>query len=167
VLAHDRHTGRPLVADSFGAAVYGSIVVAALLAALRETHVPAGEATVSVISTTFVFWLAHVWSQITGERIHHGRRFDWRHAGEIARTEWPLIEAAFVPAVVLLLGSAGVLSDHGSLSAALVVCGLQLVGWGFVVGWRAYGTWRGALLSAIGDGLLGFALVALETAVLH
>jgi hypothetical protein len=114
-----------------------------------------------------VFWLAHVWSQITGERIYHGRRFTSQLALAIARAEWPLVEAAFGPTVVLLLGWAGVFTDHVALTAALAICGVQLLGWGFVVGKRAYDRWYYAALSAVGNGLLGLTLVVLETIVLH
>jgi hypothetical protein len=114
-----------------------------------------------------VFWLAHVWSQVTGEGIHHGRRFIPQLALEIARAEWPLVEAAFGPTVVLLLGSSGLLSDRSALTGALVICGLQLLGWGFIVGRRAYNHWYYAALSAVVNVALGLTLVALETIVLH
>jgi len=75
-----------------------------------------------------VLWLAHAWAEITGERIHYGTRFAPRLALEIARTEWPLVEAAFGPTVVVFLGRAGLLSDRNALTGALVVCALQLMG---------------------------------------
>jgi hypothetical protein len=114
-----------------------------------------------------VFWLAHVWSQVTGERIYHGTRFAPQLALAIARSEWPLIEAALGPTLVLLLGWAGLVTDHAALNLALAICGLQLVGFGFIVGKRAYNRWYYAALSAVANGLLGLSLVALETIVLH
>ena len=57
--------------------------------------------------------------------------------------------------------------DRTALTAALVVCGIQLVGWGFAVGRRADDRWYQAVLSALANGLLGFTLVALEVRVLH
>jgi hypothetical protein len=155
------------VADSYAAAVYGSIVAAGLVAALRETHASSVASAVSLLSTMGVFWLAHAWAEITGERIHHGRRFAPQLAVEIARSEWPLVEAAFGPTVVLFLGWAGLLSDRNALTAALVVCALQLMSWAFVVGMRAYDRWYYAALGALGNGLLALALVVLESIVLH
>ncbi|MCW2976270.1 MAG: putative integral rane protein [Actinomycetia bacterium] len=122
---------------------------------------------VSLLSTMAVFWLAHVWSQITGERIYRGRRFTSELALAIARSEWPLVEAAFGPTVMLLLGWAGLFTDHVALTVALAICVVQLLGWGFVVGRRAYSRWYYGALSAVANGLLGFALVVLETNVLH
>jgi hypothetical protein len=167
-LAHQRQrAGTPIAADSYAAAVYGSIVAAALVTALRETHASSGESVASLLSTMAVFWLAHVWSQVTGERIHHGTRFAPHLVYEIARAGWPLMEAAFGPTVVLLLGWARLVTDRTALTGALVVCALQLMTWAFVVGRRAYDHWYYAALSALGNGLLGLILVVLETIVLH
>jgi hypothetical protein len=114
-----------------------------------------------------VFWLAHVWSTIVGERIHQGRQFTVRRAAKIARAEWPLIEATFLPVLALLLGWAGALGRNAAVTLALVACILQLFGWGFVVGRRAYDRGLHAVFAGLVDGALGVALVALEIAIIH
>jgi hypothetical protein len=157
----------PHLVDSFAAGVYGSIVAAALVGALREEGASATASVLSLMSTMGVFWLAHVWSQITGERIHHGRRFKRELVVELARAEWPLVEATFGPALILLFGSLGLVSDRAALTGALAICGVQLLAWGFVVGRRAYDQWYYAVLSALSNGVLGVVLVSLETIVLH
>ena len=53
----------------YGAAVYGSVLVAALVAAEFESDVDARAMTLTLFATTIVFWLAHVWSDALGERI--------------------------------------------------------------------------------------------------
>jgi hypothetical protein len=167
LIHRQQQPGVPLVADSFAAAVYGSIVATALLAALREEHASSSASVLSLLSTMGVFWLAHVWSQITGERIQAGGRLAPHVVFDVARNEWPLIEASFGPAVVLLLGWVGLLTDRTALTAALIVCGLQLVTWGFVAGRRAHDRLPFAALSAFVNGFLGLTLVVLETIVLH
>jgi len=159
--------GTPFLADAYAAGVYGSVIATALVAALRKAHEPAFASAVSLLSTMAVFWLAHVWSEITGEQVYRGRKFMPQLALRIARAEWPLVEAAFGPSVVLLLGWVGLLEDETALTAALAICVLQLLGWGFVVGRRAYGRWFYATLSALVNGVLGLTLAALETIVLH
>ena len=121
----------------------------------------------ALLSTMAVFWLVHVWSQIMGERYYRGLHFTTQHGLRIARAEWPLVQTAFAPAAVLLLGTVGILSDGTALVAALVVCGAQLVVWGFVVARRAFDNLFYATLSGLGNGVLGLLLVALETIVLH
>jgi hypothetical protein len=155
-------------ADHYAAAVYGSIVAAALIEAFRGEHAQAETTALAVISTMAVFWLAHVWSAIVGERIHRrGERLGLHRVGEIARAEWPLVEASFAPVAVLILGWIGVLGDNTAEELALIVCIVQLLAWGLIVGLRAYDHWVGALLSAFGNGLLGLMVVSLEVAVLH
>jgi hypothetical protein len=157
----------PHNAGFYAAAVYGSIVGAALISVLREEHSSSQRIALALVSTLAVFWAVHVWSEIIGERIELGIQFSYRHAGEIARKEWPLIEAAFAPTSVLLLGWAGALGDRAAATAALSVCLIQLFAWGLVLGRRAYKRWSTAVLSGIGNGLLGLALVALEIRIVH
>ena len=49
----------------------------------------------------------------------------------------------------------------------MIVCVIQLFGWGLAVGLRAYDHWSGALLSGFANGALGLMVVSLEVAVLH
>ena len=154
-------------ADFYAAAVYGSIVAAALISVLREEHASSLTCAIALLSTLAVFWAVHVWSEIVGERIELGMHFTLRHAAEIAREEWPLIEAAVVPTAILMLGLAGVLSDDTASTIAIVACVVQLFAWGVVVGRRAYDRWSSAILSGVGNAALGIALVVLEVRVVH
>ncbi len=154
--------------DHYASAVYGSIVAAALIEAFRGEHAQAETTALAVLSTMGVFWLAHVWSAVLGERIHRReRRLGFARIKQIARAEWPLVEASFAPVFVLILGWVGVFSDGTAEELALMVCIIQLFGWGLAVGLRAYDHWTGALLSGFGNGALGLMVVSLEVAVLH
>jgi hypothetical protein len=154
-------------AGVYTAAIYGSIVSTALVAALWERHASPRTMTLSVLSTMLVFWLAHVWSAIAGERIHRGQGLPEHRIVELAREEWPMVEAVFVPIAALALAWAGVLDRDEGARAALVIGVLQLFGWGLAVGRRAYDGWWHALLGGAMNGVLGVALVALELAVIH
>jgi hypothetical protein len=162
-----RRVGEADKPDFYAAAIYGSILAAALLAPFHEEHVPAADALAALLSTAAVFWLAHAWSTVVAERIHSGLPFSFRHALEIGRSEWPLIEAALVPSFVLLLGWVGVLSNQRALTLAIGVCIVQLLAWGFVVGHRAYHRGLHAVAAGLANGALGVGLVALEVAVVH
>jgi glutathione S-transferase len=89
-------------ASYYGAAVYGSVLAAALLGAMREQHVGPRELTLSLVASMLVFWLAHAWSELIGERVAAGRLFDETRIRQIARAEWPLVEAAIVPAIAVV-----------------------------------------------------------------
>ena len=154
-------------ADFYAAAIYGSIVAAAIVGAFREEAVSSEDTALALLSTMGVFWLAHLWSGIVGERIHLGTAFGARHVVEIARSEWPLVEAGFLPAAVLMLGWAGLFGRDTASTLTIAVCDLQLLGWGFLAGRRAFDRWWAAALAGAADGVLGIALVLLEIAVLH
>jgi hypothetical protein len=149
----------------YGAAVYGSVLAAALLGAMRHTHADARAATISLLGSMLVFWLAHAWSEVIGERVADGRLFERERVGEIARAEWPLVEAAIVPAVPLLLAWAGAWSRDLGVDLALGISVLQLVGWGAAAGHRSQTSWPVALLIGAVDGALGIGIVALELVI--
>jgi hypothetical protein len=154
-------------AEFYAAAVYGTILAASLIAVFREEHDSPETIALALLGTMAVFWLAHAWSAILGERIHAGHGLGHRRAIAIARSEWPLVESAFAPAIVLVLGWTGLIGDKTSETLALAACIIQLFAWGFAVGRQAYHTWWAALLAGLGDGLLGLGLVWLEITVVH
>ena len=149
-------------ADTYAAAVYGSILVAAFTTVFRQEHAAPQAVAISVLGTMAVFWIAHVWSAVLGERIHRRGRVGLHRTAAIARAEWPLLEAALAPGLVLVLGWIGVIGETRAEDVALAVCVIQLV-----VGLRAYEQWWVAVLSGLANGLLGLAVVGLEIRVVH
>ena len=131
----------------FSAAIYGSILATSLVAALDVTEATAQEMTLTLLTTTLVFAVAHAWSEAVAERIAFGHGFVLARLIELTRREWPLVEAGFVP------------------GAALALAVLQLLGWGILVGWRSYDRWPAAIAVGAVNGFLGLILVALKIAV--
>ena len=158
---------QPALAARYAAGIYGSIVAAALIEALRAEHVTAELIALSLAATVAVVWLAHAWSGIVGDRIEHGPKTQIDRVIIVARTEWALVEASFLPLLLLLAGWAGVYSDATAAKVALAACLGQLFVWGVLVGRRAYRHRWGAVLGGLVNALLGLALIELEAAVLH
>lgn len=154
-------------ADFYAAAIYGSILAASLIAVFRQEHDSPKTIALTLLGTMTVFWLAHAWSAILGERIHVGHGIGRRRAIAIARSEWPLVESAFAPTIVLLLGWFGILGSKTAENLALAACIVQLFAWGFAVGQKAYHALGAAVLAGLADGLLGLGLVWLEITVVH
>jgi hypothetical protein len=154
-------------AAAYAAGIYGSIVTTAIVGAFWDTDVPAREITLTLLATMGVFWLAHTWAAIAGERIHTGSGLSRRRVTALAREEWPMVEAGFAPILALALGWAGLLGEGKGEKLALAIGVVQLFAWGFVLGRRVYGNWPGALIAGLGNGLLGLVLVELEILVLH
>jgi hypothetical protein len=150
---------------SYGAAVYGSFLVASVVGVAFETGASAGTMTGTAFGSMVVFWLAHTWSEVIGQRITLGERFRRRDVFVIARREWPLVQASVLPTVLLALAWAGLWSRDTGASLALAAAILQIVGWAYVAGLRSGATRLGAVVLAAGQGVLGMLLLELERLV--
>ncbi|WP_127127801.1 hypothetical protein [Georgenia sp. SYP-B2076] len=146
----------------FGAAVYGSFLVASVVGLSFEVGRDARAMTLTAFGSMLVFWLAHWWSEVVGARISAGQMFRRRDALTIARREWPLVEAAVVPTLLLALAWVGAWSRETGAALAMAAAIAQIVGWGFVAGRRAGATWLRAGLFAAVEGALGVVLLLLE-----
>ena len=146
----------------YGAAVYGSFLVASVVGAAYEAGADARTLTGSAFVSMLIFWLAHVWSEVVGHHVAEGSRFHPSAIRVIARREWPLVEAAAVPTVLLALAWAGVWSRETGAALALGSAILQIGGWGFVAGLRSGGSPLSAFTLGAGQATLGVALLALE-----
>jgi hypothetical protein len=149
----------------FGAAVYGSFLAASVIGVAYESGAGARTMTASLLGSMLVFWAAHVWSEAVGERIRLGAGFRPRHVLVIARREWPLVEAAVLPSLLLTLAWAGAWSRETGTSLALAAALVQVLAWGFAAGRRAGGSWLTATALAAGEGVLAVLLLAAERLV--
>ena len=148
----------------YGAAVYGSVLVTALVGATFEADFDARSMTLSVFTTTVVFWLAHVWSEVMGVRLA-GTVPQWGHVWHVAVSEWPVVEAGLVPDALLALAWAGVYSRDTGAELALIAAILQLAAWGFAAGWRTQHRVVPAIVTGVVDCAFGLAIVGLEVAI--
>jgi hypothetical protein len=151
--------------SSYTAALYGSIAVTALVAALAGHDASAQKLTLTVGGTMLAFWLAKVWSSMVNERLTEGHGFGFHDVTEVVRKEWPMVESGAVPIAALALAWAGAWSVDTGTHIALGLAVAQLVLWGLVAGRRSHASWPVALFFGAVDGLLGLGIVALEVVV--
>jgi hypothetical protein len=149
----------------FGAAVYGSFLVASVVGVAFEAGQDARFMAAAAFGSALVFWLAHWWAEAIGEQIAAGEAFRHRDVLVVARREWPLVEAAVVPTLLLALAWAGVWSRDTGAELALAAAVLQIIGWALVAGRRAGWTWLRTGIFAAGQGTLGVVLLLLERVV--
>jgi hypothetical protein len=148
----------------YAAAVYGSVLVSALVGATFEAHLDARTMTLTLLTTTLVFWLAHVWSEVMGVRLA-GTVPQWSDVRRVAVSEWPVVEAGFVPDALLALAWAGVYSRDTGAEFAMIAAVLQLAAWGFAAGWRTQHRLAPAIVTGAVDCAFGLAIVGLEVAI--
>ncbi len=158
--------GDGAVADRVTGAIYGQILVTAIVATLSEEEsISASDILVGVGVTMIVFWLAHVYARAVALRLERTQPLTVREVAGIAAVEWPLVQAA-VPAVVfLVLGWAGALSRDAAIDLAVAAGVVALAGWGFLIARRS----RMSVLGTIGavglNSSFGLAIVGLKIAV--
>ncbi|MDO8210783.1 hypothetical protein [Conexibacter sp. CPCC 206217] len=149
----------------FTAAIYGTIVVAGVVGSLGQADVSIGAVIASVLATSGVFWLAHVWAQTMSERLRDPQDFTWARFATIARHEWSMVQSATLPVLALLLAAFDVYSEETAIDVALAITIVQLFGWGLLVGRRTFERWPSALLSGVVNGAFGVVIVVLKTLI--
>jgi hypothetical protein len=149
-------------------AIYGTILVLAVVAALAgDNDATTAYILFGVLVTSLVFWLAHMYAELLTSAINDPSR-RWRELWwAAARSEWPLLEAAFAPAVPLLLGAVGVLSRDTAVNLAYVVGLLDLFGWGIAIGRALDQSTSRAVLTGLVNVALGAVVVVLKALVHH
>ncbi len=161
----ERRRSHPRPATDFTAAIYGTILVGGVVAGFGHHEAEASTVALSVLGTAAVFWLAHVWAHAMSERVTDPHGFSRAAFATIARSEWPMVQAATLPSVPLLLAWADAIGNDTGIDAALAIVVLQLFAWGLLVGRRTFDAWPLALVSGLVNGAFGLAIVFLKTLI--
>lgn len=154
--------------ERLGGYIYGEIVVlATIVAGAQAYRHGAGHIAALVLITTVVFWLAHVYADALADSIRKGQHLTWTELREIAGRESSIIEAAFTPVLLLVLGSIGVFSVHLAIWLAFIAGLAVLVTEGFVFA-RAEKLGAVGTIVIVGANLaMGLLLVGLKLWVSH
>ena len=154
-------------ARRIAAAIYGQILVTAVVAALSEDPAAAiGYLLLSAATTVLVLWIAHVYAAVIAQGIHLERRMEGADLRAVAVTELPMLTTAIPTLAILLLGVLGVFSRNTTVSLAVGAGVVTLVGWGVFFGRTAGESWLSAASSGAINGSLGLVIVALK-AIVH
>jgi len=154
---------------NYAGAIYGLILVDSVLAVYREeaTTIGAGTVAATVLVTSIVFWIAHVYSELLAFRIDHRRSPGWSDWLVAMRYEWPIVQATWAPILALMLGVLDVISDKKAVTLALIVCFAELGALGVESARRGGATGLVAWGSGAIALLLGLLIVSLKVVVQH
>ncbi|HVN62188.1 MAG TPA: hypothetical protein VMT59_13055 [Gaiellaceae bacterium] len=154
---------------NYAAAIYGLILADSVLAVYREEASSVGASTVAVtvLGTSLVFWLAHVYAELLAFRIDHRRSPAWPDALAAMRYEWPIVQASGLPVLALLLGVFDIISDKKAVTLALLVCFAELGGLGLESARSGGASGLVAWVSGLIALLLGAVVVGLKVVVQH
>lgn len=161
-----RAQGTDYTGAIYGSLLAGSVVIGSAVGEHGESAVRPLQLAASLIITGLVFWLAHAYARLVGQR----NRQAALTAQGVRRTvlrEWPVLGAALPPAAAaLILGLVGA-SNAAAAWAALVAAIAGQVGWATITTIRTGASTPLVLLSAAVNLLLGLAIVLLKTALSH
>ncbi|MGI8506653.1 MAG: hypothetical protein ACR2MK_07565 [Solirubrobacteraceae bacterium] len=148
------------------ALIYGTIAVAALLAAenARQETYPRTVGAVAV--TLLLYWLAYSYAEFTGERIEHGEHFTYAGLVRAARAELAVLLGAAVPFGVLLACWVAGASETAAVTAAIWTSAGIVITAEVAIGVRARLTGRELLRQTAFGAVLGLLVIALRV-LLH
>ncbi len=146
--------------------IYGTISVAALLTAestRRETY----PRTVGAVAITLLlYWLAHSYSEFTGERVKEQAAFTYGGMLATARRELTVVIGAAGPLVVLIFFWVSGASLGAAVSAAIWTSAAIVIVLELVIGVRAELTGRELVRQTVVGAILGLLVLALRV-LLH
>lgn len=148
--------------ERIAGAIYGTIVVAGVLAATSPDDDPeVVDTAVYALATIVVFWLAHAWAHSIAHRAA-GTSHAARRLRQSLVQSWPLVQSAFPPIVVMMVATALGADDEAAILFATCSCVVLLAGWGYIAGRQEGHSLARALLTSAGCAALGLILVGLK-----
>jgi hypothetical protein len=147
-------------------AIYGTILVMAVITAFsHDDSATSAELIGAVAATTIVFWVAHVYAEVLGRRLEGESGSRLANIRLALRHEWPIVEAALLPVLGLLLGVLSIVSDDTAVNVAIAAGVLELFGWGLAAGRQLGLSTTGTILAGAVNGALGLVIVGLKVLV--
>ncbi|MFI0448925.1 hypothetical protein [Actinomadura sp. 6N118] len=119
-----------------------------------------------LLATGLVFWLAHVYARLTGDRAR-GKAWRWAEIRSVGAADWPLVQAAFPPAAMVCAGWLLGLADATTAWLALLVALACQAGWGMAASLQAGARAGMVVASALVNLFLGLIIVALKVILSH
>ena len=134
---------------SVSKAIYGSISVLAVLLVMEEHPPAAWRAAVTLFGSALAIALAEAYSETVAEMISRRARLTGAELGAVWRSARPILLAANLPTLFLLLSAAGLYSVPSALLIAEYAVYAALFVYGAWSGRLLHGTWWRSLLGGL------------------
>jgi len=152
--------------DNLAGAIYGTILVMSIIAAF-DFHEDLWRSLVILVSTSAVFWLAHVYADALALSMNELERFSPGEVRRVAGREWPLLQAAVVPSLILLVGALGLLGTMLTYRLAIGYGAAALVWWGLVFARKERLSRKVTAAVVVVNAAFGIFIVLLKELVQH
>jgi hypothetical protein len=144
--------------------ITGTVVSTAVIAAAAG-HLAEAHLVIAILGTAFIYWLAHLHARTLGDSVKH-RTHPVEALKEALAETWPILAAACVPAIILIVVQLLGIKLLTAAWIAVIASTVLLTIYSFFAGRRGGLGLRGSLVSAAIGAALGL-LVILLKASLH
>lgn len=143
--------------------MHGTVLAGALIAVQGAADSPGiSQQVIVVLSTQVVYWLAHVYAEVVGERMRSGVRPHRHDLATLLDDEWPLVAVSFGPLAVIVISSGLGLSAGSAVLTGLCSTIALMVGWALLAGYRSGLGKTEMLLYVTASLVLGIALICVK-----
>ncbi|MFI4990766.1 MAG: hypothetical protein ACHQHO_07625 [Solirubrobacterales bacterium] len=149
-------------ADNPAGVVYGVITVGALMAAESGRHESYIDAFASAAIATLLYWLAHSYSDLLGDRLRTGEPLTLRVLGRALVHDWAIVRGAAIPLLALVIAWLVGANQESGVTAALRTAVVTVVVFELLAGIRAKSTPAELLLKAGVGVTMGIAILAVK-----
>jgi hypothetical protein len=149
-----------------GGAVYGLIVIGALLAAESGRHESYLDTIASAVLAATLYWLAHAYAGMLGRRLTHHERLSFAALSRALAHDWALVRGAAVPLMALAIAWGLGASQEAAVTAALWSAIAGLIALELLAGVRSHATLAELSVDAAVGLAMGTAILALKI-ILH
>ena len=151
-------------AERFSHALYGLIIITAVLVAERPHVESAADALGLLFGTALVLLVVHTYSSVMAVRLVAGHRLEAVGRRLVLRDNAPVSAAVVVPAVAFGLAAAEVVSLETAFRVSIAFCVLALTVVGLLEARSSGVGWPRSVLSAATAGGIGLLVVLVEAA---
>jgi hypothetical protein len=153
---------RLVPAGNAGGVVFGVITVGALMAAESGRHETYFDALASAVFATLMYWLAHAYAELLGERLETGEELTARGLAHALVRDWAIVRGASIPLLALVIAWISGASRETAVTAALRTAVVAVVVFELLAGVRARSTPRELLLKATVGVAMGLTILAVK-----
>jgi hypothetical protein len=147
-------------------AIYGTILIGALLAAESGLHDNYLDAIASGVIAAALAWLARAYSDLLGRRLEHRRRLTVRALARALREDWAIVRGATVPLLVLAIAWLAGTPLQTGITLALWGAVSSLIALELLAGIRADSNVRELTLEVVVGAAMGIGILVLKV-LLH
>jgi hypothetical protein len=147
-------------------AIYGMIAIGALLAAESGLHETYFETIGSAILALSLYWLAHAYADVLGQRLDTRERLTATALGQNLLHDWSIVRGGALPVLVLLICWVAGASQETAVTIDLWATAGSLLAYELLAGLRARARPAELLLEGCVGAAMGLGVLALRV-ILH